>query len=204
MTTWDLGVYLIGGQRSLLRAGSVFRSCCAVVGATDATTDAESHVLLDASFDGATLRFTATAAPDLQIIGFLPRLDVERFGATRLSDLLLGLGRGLGMGIGRSFREDMYATPVMQEITHGVECVEWFNYYGPSLAARYVDRIEACKTVFRNDAGESGDLCLVTSASPFAENLGLAWRACMAALGETARPYLMTIERGVREKVNLP
>jgi hypothetical protein len=68
--------------------------------------------------------------------GISERVSWSRSDAAEMRATLIGICRGLRVEILRTFTEDYTGVVVRSEVDGGVEAVDWFQYYGSSVAAR--------------------------------------------------------------------
>jgi hypothetical protein len=129
-------------------------------------------------------------------------LEKEAFAAYGSNEIKAFLGdmcEATRVRLGRSFREGGFALVQERELTGQVDCLDWYQYFGPSLSEQFGRDVLAKGPFLEVERLKSGATAITMGASPFEEWVSI--RTAAEYLGLSLRPMYTKDAQGNRIEI---
>ncbi len=94
---------------------------------------------------------------------------VEAYGLGRVEQFFVELSQGLGGILGRTFGDLFFSTINEREIREGLDCLDWLQYFGPSVAGRWGETVLVDGPFHKVTKVQGGAWVVTLGPGPFGE-----------------------------------
>lgn len=134
----------------------------------------------------------------------IPEVVFAQVGPDKLSGFLRDVCEQTGAALGRSYKEGAHAAATEREAEGEIEYLEWFQYFGTAIVARWGLQRLKDGPFHRVEVLPSGACAIWLWDSPFDQREAESTKRAAEYLGITLRPHFIRDSSGKQVKLNWP